>query len=60
MCSSVKELIDKSDIIIVGNYSEEFKEALTSDVKENQVIIDLIRIVDTHDKIKAKYYGICW
>lgn len=60
MCSSAKELINNSDVIIVGNYSDEFREALISDVKETQVVIDLIRIVDTSDKIKAKYYGICW
>ncbi len=60
MCLSTEELIKNSDVIIVGNYSDEFRGALISDVKENQIIIDLIRIVDTDDKIRAKYYGICW
>lgn len=59
MCSSLDDLIDNSDVLIVGNYSEEFKEAL-SNIKENQIVIDLVRILDGHADIKGEYYGICW
>jgi len=60
MSSSVVELIDNSEVIIVGNFSDEFKEALLLETKETQVVIDLVRIIGEQDKINANYYGICW
>lgn len=60
MCSSVKELIHNSDVVIIGNFNDEFREVLISELKENQIVIDLIRIFGPSDKMKAEYYGICW
>lgn len=60
MCSSAIELINSSEVIIVGNFSDEFKNALISEAKENQVVIDLVRILGEKDKTRANYYGICW
>jgi len=60
MCPSADDLIQNSDVIIVGNYSNEFKEALFTNVQEHQVIIDLVRISDEPSSIKGEYYGICW
>ncbi len=59
MCSNIEYLIHNSDVIIVGNKVDEFKKALKM-VKENQVIIDLVRIVNDSSNIKGEYYGICW
>lgn len=59
MCSNIEHLIHNSDVIIVGNKVDEFKEALKM-VKENQVVIDLVRIVNDSSNIKGEYYGICW
>jgi GDP-mannose 6-dehydrogenase len=60
MCATAKELINISDIIVVGNVGSEFKEALLSEIKENQVVIDLVRIFNGRDGLKGEYYGICW
>ena len=60
ICATAKELINKSDVIIVGNVGSEFKEALLSEVHEKQVVIDLVRILNETDRIKGKYVGICW
>jgi len=60
MCSTPQELIQKSDVIIVGNYSDEFKEALKSEINKNHVVIDLVRISEEPAVIKGTYYGICW
>ena len=60
MCSSSRELMQKSDVIIVGNHSEEFKDALKSESNGNHVVIDLVRITEDPAMIKGKYYGICW
>lgn len=60
MCSSPKDLINNSDVIIVGNYDNEYREALIREIKESQTVVDLVRIVDDSTKIKGEYYGICW
>lgn len=59
MCFSPKELIHNADVIVVGNYADEFEKALKH-VKEGQVVIDLVRISDTNFDIKGEYYGLCW
>jgi GDP-mannose 6-dehydrogenase len=60
MCSSAKDLVCNSDVIVVGNYAEEFKKALIAEIRENQVVLDLVRIVDERDLIRGDYHGICW
>lgn len=60
MCSSPKELIRKSDVVVVGNYSDEFEEALKSEIKEKQIVIDLVRIIKEPSILQGSYYGICW
>ena len=60
MCATANELINGSDVIVVGNMSSEFKDSLVSDTKPGQVVIDLVRILGNSDRIPAEYYGICW
>jgi GDP-mannose 6-dehydrogenase len=60
ICSSAKELIRNSDVIIVGNYAEGLKEMLFSELRGDQVVVDLVRIVKGDDKLRSEYYGICW
>lgn len=56
---NIQDLLDCSDVIVVGNQSPEFAKAVkTLDISKN--VIDLVRIVDDYSKIKASYYGICW
>jgi GDP-mannose 6-dehydrogenase len=59
ICSSNMELIKDSEIIIIGNNEDKFRKDLKY-INENQVVIDLVRIVDTSADIKGEYYGICW
>jgi len=60
MCSSAEDLIRDSNVIIVGNREAGFKEALIAAVREDQVVIDLVKIVQDATEIKGEYYGICW
>lgn len=60
MCSSAGELIRKSAVIIVGNHSDEFEDALKSEVTADHVVIDLVRILKEPAAIRGSYYGICW
>src|SRR4029453_8100622 len=59
LCESIDELLEKSEVIVVGNGSPEFTEALRK-TRPDQGVIDLVRLnIDAAD-IPAQYTGICW
>jgi GDP-mannose 6-dehydrogenase len=60
MCDSAAELIRRSDVIIVGNRSEEFRDALVNEAENRHVVLDLVRIVGDQSALKAQYHGLCW
>jgi GDP-mannose 6-dehydrogenase len=59
LCETVDEVIERSDVIIVGNGSPEFAEAVTR-TRADQVVIDLFRVKTPREQIPADYRGICW
>jgi len=59
MRSSAGELVDESDVIIVSNASEGFREILSRSTRPEQVVVDLVRIT-SKGEVKSEYYGICW
>ncbi len=59
MCSSIKKVLSDSEVLVIGNNSEEFKK-IPELIREDQIIIDLARIVDGKNETKSKYEGICW
>jgi GDP-mannose 6-dehydrogenase len=59
MVGSIDELIDQSDVIVVGNQSPEFVDAL-SKVRDDQIVIDLVRLPLTDANKPAGYRGLCW
>ncbi len=58
MVEGIQEIIDHSEVIIIGNKSEEF-ENIFSLLNEEQYVIDFVRISE-NVKTKAHYEGICW
>jgi len=57
MRSSLDEVRETSDLLIVGNKSEEFRE-IESKLRADQIVIDLVRLFEkTSDDA---YQGICW
>jgi len=60
MCPTPEMLIESSDIIVIGNYTDKFKTAVLSHVRENQIVVDLVRIVKDGARVPGEYYGICW
>jgi GDP-mannose 6-dehydrogenase len=57
MRSSVDEVMDCSDVLIIGNKAEEFREIETR-LRADQIVIDLVRLFGrTSDET---YQGICW
>jgi GDP-mannose 6-dehydrogenase len=59
LSDSIDEVLDKSDVLVVGNGSAEFAGALTK-TRPDQIVIDLFRIKAKREEIPAEYTGICW
>jgi GDP-mannose 6-dehydrogenase len=59
LSDSIDEVIDKSDVIVVGNGSAEFAEALKR-TRPDQTVIDLFRLKVNREEVPAQYTGICW
>jgi GDP-mannose 6-dehydrogenase len=59
LTESIDEVIDQSDVIVVGNGSPEFAEALTRS-RPDQTVIDLVRVKIDPAEMPAQYMGICW
>ncbi len=59
LCSSIDDVINASDVIVIGNGAPEFSEAVMS-CRSDQLIIDLVRLPLDFSRLRAKYDGICW
>ncbi len=59
MSDSIDAVLDNSDVIVVGNKSREFKDVLPR-LRDDQVMIDLVRITKDHQPCADRYQGICW
>jgi GDP-mannose 6-dehydrogenase len=59
LCETIDEVLERSDVIVVGNGSPEFTEALTR-TRPDQIVIDLFRANVDRGDIPAQYSGICW
>jgi len=58
MRASVSEVLADSDVIVVGNKAEEFRE-IERDLRPDQIVIDLVRLFDAGTSA-GTYEGICW
>jgi GDP-mannose 6-dehydrogenase len=59
LCQSIDEVVSASDVIVIGNRSEEFLQAL-GQVQEAQTVVDLVRVPDSARPGRGRYDGICW
>jgi len=59
LCNTIDEVIVGSEVIVVGNQSSEFVDAL-SHTRKDQIVIDLVRLPMYGALIPAEYRGICW
>jgi GDP-mannose 6-dehydrogenase len=59
MADSIDEVLDSSEVIIVGNKSLEF-ETVLAQLRDDQTIIDLVRITGRKVSSDMNYQGICW
>jgi GDP-mannose 6-dehydrogenase len=59
LCETIDEVLDNSDVIVVGNAAPEFSDAMKK-TKPEQVIVDLVRVKADRAEIPGQYQGICW
>jgi len=59
MSSSIDKILSDSEVLVIGNNSKEF-EKIPELMREDQILIDLAKIVDGKNETKSKYEGICW
>ena len=59
LCESMDEVVANSDVLVVGNKSLDFTDALYR-ARPEQVIIDLVRLPIDTARVQAAYRGICW
>ena len=58
MRDSIDQVLEDADVIVIGNKAEEFRQ-IESQVRDGQVIIDLVRLFDRASHSNS-YEGICW
>lgn len=58
MCTSVVEVVDHADVLVIGNRSDEFRDAMRL-VRSGQRVLDLVRIVP-EPPAQGDYHGLCW
>jgi len=59
MRDTPEEVVVEGQVIVVGNKAAEFGEALEK-TRSDQVVIDLVRLLDSQNGMSAQYEGICW
>jgi hypothetical protein len=59
MMERCEDVIEGSEVIVVGLPDKRIIELLYSRCKAEQIILDLSGAVD-RNKIVGKYYGLCW
>ena len=59
LCNTIDEVIQGSEVVVVGNQAPEFAQAVM-DCRADQIVIDLVRLPIYGSLLKADYRGICW
>src|SRR6266851_3036371 len=58
MVSSIEEVLDHADTIVIGNAAPEFKD-VPRRLTDGQTVIDFVRVTDSRS-VSGVYEGICW
>jgi GDP-mannose 6-dehydrogenase len=59
MRSSIEEVVDSSDVLVIGNGSGEFRR-IEPLLRDGQVVVDLVRAFGARRSDGNGYRGICW
>ncbi|HEY0003484.1 MAG TPA: UDP-glucose/GDP-mannose dehydrogenase family protein [Pyrinomonadaceae bacterium] len=58
MRGSMEEVLDHSEVLVIGNKAEEFRD-VAARLRSDQTLIDLVRLFDNRPS-SGTYQGICW
>jgi len=59
MCAEPGPVIEESDVLVVGLRTPAVVRELVARCREDQVIVDLVRLPD-RERLRGQYRGICW
>jgi GDP-mannose 6-dehydrogenase len=59
LCGSLEEMLDPSEVIMVGLQQPALNEALQARVRPDHHLIDLVNLPN-RDLLRCIYEGICW
>ena len=59
LCEQINEMIDPSDVILVGLQQPALDAALQVRVRQDQYLIDLVNLPN-RDLLRCRYEGACW
>jgi len=59
MCDEIDELLRNSEVVVIGNKSEEFRKVLNQ-LHDDQTVIDLVRLWEDTRSLNGQYQGISW
>jgi len=58
MRASIGEVLEQTDVLVIGNKAAEFRE-IEGQLRDDQIVIDLVRLFD--GRVSGEnYQGICW
>src|ERR1043166_9843748 len=58
LCNTIDDVIEKSEVVVIGNQSPEFADAMAR-TRKGQIVIDLVRLPVSGPLLQADYRGIC-
>src|SRR5688572_16170045 len=59
LCEQINEMIDPSDVILVGLQQPALDATLQARVRTDQYLIDLVNLPN-RDLLRCRYEGVCW
>lgn len=59
MRNRVDDVVESSDVVVIGNDAAEFRE-IAPMLNGDHTVIDLVRVFDGRASDEAQYQGICW
>ncbi|HEU4779367.1 MAG TPA: UDP-glucose/GDP-mannose dehydrogenase family protein [Steroidobacteraceae bacterium] len=59
LCANIEEMIDPSDVILVGLQQSALNDALQARVRPEHFVLDLVNLPN-RDLLRCRYEGICW
>jgi GDP-mannose 6-dehydrogenase len=59
LCATIEEMIDPSEVIMVGLQQSTLNEALQARVRPDQHLIDLVNLPN-RAQLRCHYEGVCW